>query len=259
MQIATISKSIIRFWVKFHIQILGYSFTRNSRFLLTPSRSFQGKQENPYSSASRHVSNSLRKYFFLDSELSNERMKVQVKRAFKSYFLTAENNKKADRLCIKFSSTCNTSVLRYLYPLFQNRHPHFLLPHLFWKMSQPPGQVLLITTIVVDLSRIFLGFFLKPLYPTMVAKKFQIHGVNKFVSQIESVYSRLQPKLFPRKLSPPLQGKKITHSSQTKCFKNLLFPSREGRDYGAENMTKIKLARVLITSSDKFHSTNCNL
>ena len=27
----------------------------------------------------------------------------------------------------------------------------------------------------------------------------------------------------------------------------------EGQDYGAENMTKIKPARVLVTSFDKFH------
>ena len=43
MQAATISKSIIQFWSKFHIQILWYSFTRGSRFLLTPSQSLPGK------------------------------------------------------------------------------------------------------------------------------------------------------------------------------------------------------------------------
>ena len=37
--------------------------------------------------------------------------KVQVKRAFKGYFfVTKKNNKKADRLCMKFSSTFNTSM-----------------------------------------------------------------------------------------------------------------------------------------------------
>ena len=34
------------------------------------------------------------------------------------------------------------------------------------------------TTLVLDLSRIFLEFFIKPVYPTIVAKKFQIHGVK---------------------------------------------------------------------------------
>ena len=178
MQTATISKSIIRFWSKFHIQILGYSFTRENRFLLNPSESLQGKQENPCPSTSRHVNNSLSKYFFLDSELHNKGMKVQIKRAFKSYFLSPKNNKRADRLCIKFSSTFNKSVLRCLYPLFQNQHPYFLLPHLFRRMSQPLGQVLLITTIFLDLYRIFLEFFLKPVYPAWLQKKFQIHVVK---------------------------------------------------------------------------------
>ena len=86
MQRATISKCIIRFWSKFHIQILGYSFTKENRFLLTLSQSLQGKQENPCFSASRHVNNSLSVYFFLYSELNNEGMTVQVKRVFKTYF-----------------------------------------------------------------------------------------------------------------------------------------------------------------------------
>ena len=54
-------------------------------------------------------------------------MKVQVKRVFKSYFLSTKN-KKADRLFMKFSSISNTNVQRYLYPLFQNQSSHFLLP-----------------------------------------------------------------------------------------------------------------------------------
>ena len=116
MQRATINKSIIRFSSKFHIQILGYSFTRENRFLLNPFQSLQGKQGNPCSSASRHVNNSFSKHFFLDSELSNKGMKIQVKRAFKSYFFSPKNYKRADRLCIKFCSTFNASVLSCLYP-----------------------------------------------------------------------------------------------------------------------------------------------
>ena len=140
MQTATISISIIRFSSKFHIQILGYSFTRENRFLLTPSQPLQGKQEKPSSSVCGHVNNSLSVYFLLDSELNNEGMKVQVKKAFKSYFLSTRNNKRVDKLCIKFSSTFSTSVQRCLYLLFQNQHLHFLLFHLFWRMSQPSVQ-----------------------------------------------------------------------------------------------------------------------
>ena len=75
-------------------------------FLQTYFQSLPGNQENPSPSASRHINNSLSVYLLLDSELyidkpkefNNERMKVQVKRAFKSYFLSPKNNKKADRL-----------------------------------------------------------------------------------------------------------------------------------------------------------------
>ena len=68
-------------------------------------------------------------------------MKVQVQRTFKGYFFCHQkNNEKADRLCMKFSSAFNTSVQRCLYPLFQNQRPHFLLLHLFQRMSQPSVQ-----------------------------------------------------------------------------------------------------------------------
>ena len=73
---------------KFHIEIFRYSFTRDKKFLLIPSHFLPGIQEKHSSSASKHVNNSLSVYFFLDSELSNGRMKVQVKRAFESYFLS---------------------------------------------------------------------------------------------------------------------------------------------------------------------------
>ena len=76
-------------------------------------------------------------YFFIDFELqlgnskefNNERMKVQVKRTFKSYFLCHQkSNKKADRLCVTFTLTSSTSVQRCLYPPFQNQSPIFCFP-----------------------------------------------------------------------------------------------------------------------------------
>ena len=88
---------MMKFWSKFYIQILWYIFTRNNMFPLTSSQSLPGKQENPSSSDCRHVSNSLT-VFSLDSKFNNGWMKVQVKRAFKNYFLSQKNNKKADRL-----------------------------------------------------------------------------------------------------------------------------------------------------------------
>ena len=69
---------------------------RQARDSADSSQSLQGKQENPFFSASRYVNNSFSVYFFL--ELSYERMKVQVKRAFKGYFfVTKETIRKQTR------------------------------------------------------------------------------------------------------------------------------------------------------------------
>ena len=95
----------------------------------------------------------------------------------------------------------------------------------------------------------------------MVAEKFQIYRVkitaSTFVNQkIESAhfYSFPQAKLSPQIFIITTPGRRKLHIfPNTKCSENLLFPNGEGEDYGAENMTKIKLARVLVTSSDKFH------
>ena len=43
----------------------------------------------------------------------------------------------------------------------------------------------------------------------------------------------------------------ITHFPHTTFF--VFYLSRKGGDYGAEEMTKIKVAKVLVTSFDKFH------
>ena len=61
---ATISKAFIKFWSKFHIQILWYNLTRDNSFLLTPSQSLSGKQEKSSPSTSRHPNNSLSVYLF---------------------------------------------------------------------------------------------------------------------------------------------------------------------------------------------------
>ena len=51
--------------------------------------------------------------------------------------------------------------------------------------------------------------------------------------------------------------KEITHFPKTKFLENIFFPSREGEDYGVENIIKIKLARVLVTIY--INSAICNL
>ena len=91
---------------------------------------FQEKnRRTPSFSASRHVSSSLSMYLFQDFYDSNGGVKVQVKRAFKIYFLSRKNNKNVDRTCMKFSSAFNTSVQRCVYRRFQNQQPHFLFLH----------------------------------------------------------------------------------------------------------------------------------
>ena len=132
-------------------------------------------------------------------------MKVQVKLAFKSYFLSLKSNKKADRLCMKFSSTSNTSVQSCLYLLTQNQCPHFLLsPLLFKEYLNPqvrinkmankhtadyhpsPSQLTSRIHPLIFLwapkgfisLEFFFNFFSKPVYSTMVKEKFQIYGVK---------------------------------------------------------------------------------
>ena len=150
-------------------------------------------------------------------------MKVQVSRAFsqnlpETFF----------RHLYEVFSTSNI-VKKCLDPLFQNQRPHFLLLHLFRKKCQPsshdqqigkrtycqlapqsfwvnfkdaPSHIFMYS--YVYLSKIFLEFFLKPVYRTMVVESFKFMILrlleNPFVSQkIESVhfYSYTQSKLYP--------------------------------------------------------------
>ena len=138
-----------------------------------------------------------------------EGRKHRSRELLKAIFFITKNNKKADWLCMKFSSTSNISVY---------------------------------------LSRIFLELFLKPVYPTIVAEKFQIHGVKS------------TGKYSPQILIITTPSRKRLPTSPEQRFLKIYFSPAErgGEDYGAEKMTKIKLVRVLVTSSDKFHHF-CNL
>ena len=50
---------------------------------------------------------------------------------------------------------------------------------------------------------------------------------------------------------------KLPISSKQRFLKIYFSPAERGGDYGADKMTKIKRARVLVTSFDKFHHL-CN-
>ena len=68
-------------------------------------------------------------------------MRVQVKRTFKSYYsFLSKKNKKAERFCMKFSSTPNTSVQQMSQSAISKSAPSHSVATLFQRISQPPGQ-----------------------------------------------------------------------------------------------------------------------
>ena len=100
VQTATISKAMFKFWSTFHIQNHWYRVTRDNNFLQSTSQFLLEMQENPPPPSSLDTSaRALIFIFFLDfelelgksKELNNKRMRVRVKRAFKSYFLSPKN------------------------------------------------------------------------------------------------------------------------------------------------------------------------
>ena len=107
--------------------------------------------------------------------------------------------------------------------------------------------------------------FSKPVFHTMVVEKFQIHGVKitgKCICESKCwIYAFLLmfrckniPQVFI--ITSCLGRRKLTNSPKQQF---LYFSSAEREeDYGAEKMTKIKLAKVLLKSFDKFHHF-CNL
>ena len=109
----------------------------------------------------------------------------------------------------------------------------------------------------LSLQNISWIFFLKPVYPTVIAKKFQIHGVKitgKYICESKNecvyFYTCPQAKLFPRFLSSPLQAEGNYPFPQNNVFWKSIFSSK--KHYGTEKITKIKLVRVLVTSFNKF-------
>ena len=72
----------------------------------------------------------------MDCSLANQKNSIMDW----SKYWCHQKTKKKTRHCMKFSSTSNTSVQRCLHPVFQNQLPHFLLPTLFQRISQPWGQ-----------------------------------------------------------------------------------------------------------------------
>ena len=216
--------------------------------------------------------------------------KYRWKGLLKAINFLQKSNKKADSLCMKFSSTSSTSVQRCLYPKINA--PIFCCPF-FWKLSQPSGQDqqngkqtycwippysfsinvkdtashISMDSEGVYLSRIFLEFFPKPVYFTMVAGKFLIHGIKITIKHI------CQPKnsccsfllMPPSKtlsqvfiITPQTEGNNPFFRNSV-FWRSIFSPAEGGKEgYGVEEITKIKLTRVLVISFDKFHNL-CNL
>ena len=100
----------------------------------------------------------------------------------------------------------------------------------------------------VYLSRIFLEFFPKPAYSTMVVKKFQIYSVterllaNTFASQkIESVhvYSCPKAKLSHRFLPLSPGRTKLSIPLEQRFLKIFFSEQKGGEDYGVEKIPKL--------------------
>ena len=96
----------------------------------------------------------------------------------------------------------------------------------------------------VYLSRIFLDFFLKSVYPNMVVKSFKCLVLRLLETKF------LLMSL--RKSLPQAEGNYQFPANRV-FWKSVFHPAQRGEGYGAEKTTKVKLMRVLVTSFDKFH------
>ena len=165
------------------------------------------------------------------------------------------------------SSWTNTSVQRCLYHLFQNQSPIFCCP-LFSEnyldlqvrinkmvskhtvdYHPSPSQFVSNDFKWVYFSRIFLEFFSKPAYSTLVAEKFQIYSIKitgKYIceSNNKSVhfYSCPQAKALPQVFISISQAERNSAFLANSVVWIYIFLSRKGmggENYGAEKITKI--------------------
>lgn len=165
--------------------------------------------------STRHISNNLNVYFFLNSEpqldqlkeFTNQNIKVRVKRVFESYsfFVIKKGSKNGDPLRKIFVNHSNISVQQVPQPLNPKAKPksqRYILSYFCWPFSS------------LSLSRNFIEFTQQNCtYPTMVEENLEIYGVEitkkmALISlKIKSCYfylCTLHPgKALPRFLSSP--------------------------------------------------------
>ena len=127
--------------------------------------------------------------------------------------MSPKNNKKADRFCMKLSLTSNTVTPKGTIKGFIS--PEYFL-NFFSNLYIPPWLQKTFQFLVLRLSED--TFLLMPL--------------SKILPKAEGNYPFPPNRVF---------------------WKSVFHPAERGKDYAAEKMTKVKLARVLVTSFDKFH------
>ena len=107
---------------------------------------------------------------------------------------------------------------------------------------------------MVYLPRIFLEFFPKRVYSTIVAEKFQIYSVKITGTYIcESKHWICSFLLMPPRKTLPQVFIIIPQAEGTAFLKIFFLSGKRGKNYGVTKIAKIKRRRVLITSCDKFH------
>ena len=216
-------------------------------------------------------------------------MNVQVKRDFKSNFLSPKNVIKK-QACHEIFVNLQYQCAEVLYLLFQNRCPHFVsffLEIIFWKLSQLSGQdqqngkqtycrlpspsqwtsrihplIFLWTPKGFTSPETFLNFLLNLYIPPWLRKsfKFMVKITGKYICEskkwICSFLLAPSSKSLPQVLIITPRQRETTYSSRTVFFSPVESGGEwgwGGKDYGVEKITKIKHTRVLLTSFDKFH------
>ena len=94
----------------------------------------------------------------------------------------------------------------------------------------------------------FLNFFSNLYIPPLLQKSFKF----PVLWLLEDTFL-----LMPLSKTLPQEEGNYPFPTNRVFWKFVFHPAERGEDYGAEKMTKVKLARVLVTSFDKFHHL-CN-
>ena len=187
-------------------------------------------------------------------------MKIQFQRAFKSYFLPPKTPEES-RHFLEISMKCLNPQVRINKMVNKHTVDYHPSPSELTSRIHP---VIFLWTLKGFIFRpeCFLNFFSNRYFAPWQQQSFKFIVLrlmeNAFVNQkVEFVHFCLFPqgKTLPQLLITTPGRRKLPISLKQRF---LYFSSAEsGEDYGAEKMTKIKVARLLVTSFDKFHHL-CN-